>query len=106
MANTMNEFNISTTYLVIFGAAIVTYALRFGGLMLSDKLPKNEKFKQFMETLPGTILVALVIPGILSVGFWGIVAAFSTAFYTLKFKNIFVAMSIGVAIVAISRNFG
>jgi uncharacterized membrane protein len=101
----MHEVNISASYLVIFGAAIVTYSLRFGGLMLSDKLPKNERFKRFMETLPGTILVALVIPGILSVGFWGIIAGLSTAIYTLKFKNIFIAMSIGVTIVALSRNF-
>jgi uncharacterized membrane protein len=100
----MNDFITSESFIVIVGAAIVTYALRFGGLMLASKLPQSGKFKKLMETLPGTILVALVIPGIVSVGFWGVIGALSTAIYTLKYKNIFIAMLIGVTIVAISRN--
>ena len=100
----MNSSINLTTALAIAGAALVTYSLRFGGLILADKFPKTGKFKQFMEALPGTILVALVVPEVLSVGFWGCVAAFSTALCVWKTKNVFLAMLVGMAIVAVSRN--
>jgi len=100
----MNSSISLTSTLVIAGAALVTYSLRFGGLILADKFPKSGKFKQFMETLPGTILVALVVPEVLSVGIWGVIAATSTALCVWKTKNVFLAMVVGVAIVAISRN--
>ena len=61
--------NNLAVFLAIAGAALVTYAFRFGGLLLSEKLPSTGKFKDFMEALPGTILVALVAPGIIAAGF-------------------------------------
>lgn len=91
--------------IAIMCAAMVTYSLRFGGLMLSDKLPKNGGFKRFMDALPGTILLSLVAPGIVSAGFWGFVGALSTALCTWKTKNVFVSMIVGMGIVATSRCF-
>ena len=96
------SINLSTAA-AIAGAALVTYSLRFGGLILADKFPKSKKFNKFMETLPGTILVALVVPELLSAGFWGGVAAFSTGLCAWKTKNVFIAMLVGMAIVAVSR---
>ena len=87
----------------IVGSALVTYLLRFGGLVLSDKFPKSRRFRQFMATLPGTILVSLVVPEIVSAGFWGGLAALSTALCVWKTKNVFFAMLIGIVIVAVSR---
>lgn len=89
--------------IAIAGSALATYSLRFGGLVLSDKFPQSGRFKKFMETLPGTILVSLVVPEIVSVGFWGGIAALSTALCVWKTKNVFFAMLVGVAIVAVSR---
>ena len=101
----MNGSASLETVLVIAGAALVTYSLRFGGLMLADKFPRSGKFRQFMETLPGTILVALVVPEVLSAGLWGVIAAFSIALCVWKTRNVFLAMLVGVAIVAVSRSF-
>ena len=95
-----------TVILAIAGAALVTYAFRFGGLLLSETLPRTGKFKDFMETLPGTILVALVAPGILAAGFWGCLAALSTALLVWRTGNIFMAMLSGMLIVAGARWFG
>jgi len=92
--------------LAIAGAALVTYAFRFGGLMLSERLPSTGKFKDFMEALPGTILVALVAPGILAAGSWGCLAALATALLVWKTGNIFVAMLSGMVIVAGARYIG
>ena len=54
--------NHTAVILAIAGAALVTYSLRLGGLLLSEHLPRSGRFKRFMETLPGTIMVALVAP--------------------------------------------
>ena len=91
--------------LTIGAAALVTYLLRFGGLMLASKLPDSGKFKRFMDALPGTILMALIAPGIVSAGVWGGVGALVTALCAYKTKNSFFAMILGVAIVAIHRQF-
>lgn len=92
--------------LAIAGAALVTYGLRLGGLLLADRLPKNGPFKCFMETLPGTILLALVAPGIVSAGWLGAVAALSTALCAWKTKNLLLAMILGMGIVAAGRWIG
>ena len=87
-------------------AAIVTYALRVGGLLLAGKLPDSGRFKKFMDALPGTILLSLVAPGILSAGPWGCVAALCTALCARLTGNLFLSMFIGVAIVAAHRQIG
>jgi len=95
-----------TIFWAIAGAAAATYSLRLGGLLLSDRLPKAGRFKKFMDALPGTILLSLVAPGILSAGIWGCVAAAVTALLTHKTGNVFVAMLAGIVIVATQRQLG
>jgi len=87
----------------ILMAAAVTYCLRFGGLMLADWLPRSGRFKRFMDALPGSILVSLVAPGILSAGLWGCVAAGCTVLVAAKTRSVFLAMLIGMLIVALTR---
>jgi uncharacterized membrane protein len=89
--------------LVILAAAAVTYGLRFGGLMLSDRLPDTGRFRRFMNALPGTILLSLVIPGIIAAGLWGCIAAAGTALCARVTGNVFISMVLGVGIVAVAR---
>jgi len=86
-------------------AAIVTYSLRLGGLMLASKLPDSGRWKRFMDALPGTILVSLIAPGIVSAGLWGGIGALATAVCAYKTKNVILSMLLGVAIVALHRQF-
>lgn len=90
-------------YLLIAAAALATYALRLGGLLLADRLPTTGKFRKFMDALPGTILLSLVAPGVISSGIAGITAAILTGVCAYKTGNIFVSMLLGVATVAIAR---
>ena len=92
-------------FLVIFFAAILTYGLRIGGLLLSEQLPQNGPFQRFMEALPGTILLSLIAPGIVSNGHWGWIAAASTAFCAHKTGNVLLSMLVGMAIMIVHRNF-
>ena len=98
-------FNVYVA-LAIGGAALVTYALRLGGLLLAEKLPKTVGFKAFMETLPGTILLSLVAPAIAETGPLGGFAALSTALCAWKTRNLFLSMLVGMGIVAAGRYFG
>lgn len=91
---------------VILLAAAATYGLRLGGLLLASRLPREGRFKRFMDALPGTILLALVAPGALAAGPWGLVAAAATAVCTWKTGQVFLAMLVGVAIVAVQRQLG
>lgn len=92
-----------TVVLAIAGAALVTYGLRLGGLLMAGRLPRNGGFRRFMETLPGTILLSLVAPGIVSAGVLGGIAALATALCAWKTRNVLVSMVLGMAIVALGR---
>lgn len=95
-----------TIFLAIAGAALVTYALRLGGLLLAGRLPGNGGFRRFMDALPGTILISLVAPNIVSAGILGGVAALATALCAWKTRNVLVAMVVGMVIVAVGRWMG
>jgi len=93
-------------WLAILGAAAVTYTLRIGGLLLAEKLPKTGRFKRFMDALPGTILLSLIVPAALAAGPVGWVATVCTGFCSLKTGNVFVSMVVGIVIVAVGRMYG
>ena len=93
-------------WLVIFGAAAVTYTLRIGGLLLAGKLPKTGRFKRFMDALPGTILLSLIVPAALAAGPIGWIATVCTGLCSLKTGNVFVSMVVGIVIVAVGRMYG
>lgn len=95
----------ASVYLTIGLAAVVTYLLRFGGLMLAARLPRTGRWKRFMDALPGTILVSLIAPAVVSAGPWGGIGALATALCAYKTRNVLLSMVLGVAIVALHRQF-
>jgi uncharacterized membrane protein len=100
MADTAGQ---GAVFLTIFLAAIVTYGLRVGGLLLAERFPKTGRFKKFMDALPGTILLSLIVPGVFSAGIWGWIATACSALCSLKTGNVFASMTLGVGIVAVGR---
>jgi len=100
--NSLGPADLSVA-MAIAGAALATYCLRLGGLLLAEHLPQNGGLRLFMEALPGTILLALIAPGIFSAGILGGLAALTTALCAWKTRNVFLAMVLGMGIVAIGR---
>ncbi|MEJ2058360.1 MAG: AzlD domain-containing protein [Desulfofustis sp.] len=101
--------NIESTTLVwltICGAAAVTYSLRIGGLLLGGRLPKSGRFKRFMDALPGTILLSLIVPAAIAAGPLGWLATLGTGISSLKTGNVFISMIVGIVIVAAGRWLG
>lgn len=102
----MEKINNETlVFFTIVCAALVTYGLRIGGLLLSERLPSTGRFKVFMDALPGTLLLSLIAPGVAASGLLGGVAALATAICTYRTGNIFFSMVVGMGIVAGGRLF-
>lgn len=99
----MQELNL-TLLLIIFLVATGTYTLRVSGLLLSNKLKKFKNIDIFLESIPATLLIALIVPSIIKEGIVGILASIIIIFIMYKTKNTFLAMVIGVVIVALNRN--
>ncbi len=86
-------------------AALVTYGLRLGGLVLAARLPRSGRLRRGMDALPGALLFALVIPSITHEGVWGIIAAALTVLVAIKTRNTILAMLVGMAIIFAQRQF-
>lgn len=90
--------------LIIFFVAMGTYFLRVSGLLLSDSLKKYKFVNSILETIPTTLLIALIVPPIIKEGLIGIVASLFVIIVMYKTKNIFISMSIGVFIIYLNRS--
>jgi branched chain amino acid efflux pump len=95
----------SQTLLAVGLAALATYSLRFGGLLLASRFPKSGRFRQGMDALPGALLFSLVVPGLVAEGGWGIIAGILTGLVVWRTKNTLFAMLVGVLVIYFARNF-
>lgn len=98
--------NALLTWLAIGCAALVTYGLRISGLLLAGRLPKTGRFRKFMDALPGTILLSLIVPAAMAAGPAGWLATLATGLCSIKTGNVFLSMVVGVALVAVGRWWG
>ncbi|EKV30477.1 hypothetical protein C882_4436 [Caenispirillum salinarum AK4] len=92
--------------LVIIGVAIGTYALRLGGLLLAERLPRRGPIAAGLERLPGIVLLALVVPAVADLGLPGLAAAALTAVTALATRNPLIAMVAGAGAIAGLRALG
>ncbi len=92
----MKLFSTDNSLLLIILCAVVTYLLRLGGLLLAEKIPSEGRFKVFLNSLPGCLLIAYVAPEIIKAGMIGHLAALITILVTLKTKNILVSSLAGI----------
>jgi uncharacterized membrane protein len=99
----MIEYEIKIL-LIIAIVSLGTYFLRISGLLLSNKLMKIKNIDIFLESIPSTLLIALIVPSIMKEGLIGIITSLFVVLIMYKTKNIFISMSVGVLIIALSRN--
>jgi len=99
-----NDLPLINTMVTLAGAALATYGLRLGGLLLSERLPRSPAFRAFMGALPGTILLSLVVPGILAAGPWGCLAALATVLTAVKTRQTLLAMLAGMLVIMFQRH--
>ncbi len=97
-----NDINLTALF-IILAVAIGTYCLKVSGLLLSSKFKKSYKINVFLETLPATLLISLILPSIIKEGLIGIVASLLVVLCMYKTNNILLSMILGMLLVAIGR---
>lgn len=90
----------------ILGMAGVTYAIRAGGLLLADRLPRTGFVAAWMRHLPGAVLAALVAPAVAGGGIAEAIGAAATLGIYMASRNLLAAMIGGVLSVFLMRMLG
>jgi branched-subunit amino acid transport protein len=97
------EFTSTQGVLAILGMALVTFAIKAGGLILADRLPRTGFFALWLKHIPGAVLAALVAPAVLTGRLADALAGIATAALFLLTRNLFAAMAGGVITVYFAR---
>lgn len=92
--------------IAILAASLITYGFRLGGLLLADRLPKTGPLRAFLDALPGTILVSLVVPSAANSGWQGLIGVATCLGMYYLTKNLLLTMTAGVVTVYLIRLFG
>ena len=90
----------------IFGMALATYATRAGGLWLIGRVPPTPRVERWLRYIPGAVLVAIVVPDSLAIGFVGVPAALAVGAVMMRTGNLVLAIAAGVIIVFGLRQIG
>jgi len=87
----------------IVGMALVTIAIKVGGLLLAGQLPREGFAAAWLRHIPGAVLAALVAPALVTGSLADVLAALATGAIFLVSRNLFAAMAGGVAAVYVLR---
>jgi len=89
--------------IAILGMALVTIAIKTGGLLLADRLPRQGFAAAWLRHIPGAVLAALVAPALVTGGPAEMLAAIATGGVFILTRNLFAAMAAGVLTVFLTR---
>jgi len=89
--------------IAIVGMALVTIAIKAGGLLLADRLPRQGFAAAWLQHIPGAVLAALVAPALVTGSPAEVIAALATGGIFILTRNLFAAMATGVATVYLVR---
>ncbi len=96
-------FASTEALLAIFGMALVTFAIKAGGLLLANRLPRTGFAARWISHVPGAVLASLVAPALVTGSAAEAIAASVTTVIFLVTRNLLVAMGGGVLAVYLAR---
>ncbi|MEJ7763247.1 MAG: AzlD domain-containing protein [Thermomicrobiales bacterium] len=86
-------------YLAIVAMALVTYATRVLGPVLTRVLPDSPRLDAALAAVPGAVLVAIVVPAVLAAGEPGLVATVVVVLVTARTQKPLLGATAGVVVV-------
>ena len=90
--------------LAIAGMALVTYATRAGGLWALGRVTASARVEAWLRQLPGTVLVAIVVPAAAGNGLAGVLALLATVVVTMRTGKLPLALLVAVGTVWLLRH--
>jgi uncharacterized membrane protein len=87
----------------ILGMAVVTFAIKAGGLLLANRLPRDGFAAAWLRHIPGAVLASLVAPALVTGSWAEVIAAGITALVFFVTRNLLAAMASGVMAVYLAR---
>lgn len=102
----MNDPAIYGPMAGILAMAFATYFTRVIGFWLMGHVPLTQRVRRMLETLPGAIVVATVVPLTAKVGVAGVIAIGVTCAAMVMRRNEFLAVALGLTAVSLARAFG
>ncbi|AVF05300.1 MULTISPECIES: AzlD family protein [Devosia] len=90
-------------FIAILGMALVTIAIKAGGLLLADRLPRQGFAAAWLRHIPGAVLAALVAPALVTGSPAEMIAAIAAGGIYILTRNLFAAMAAGVLAVYLAR---
>ncbi|HEY8576298.1 MAG TPA: AzlD domain-containing protein [Devosia sp.] len=87
----------------ILGMALVTFAVKAGGLLLANRLPREGFAAAWLRHMPGAVLASLVAPAIVTGSAAEAIAAAATALLYVATRSLLAAMAGGVLAVYLVR---
>lgn len=95
----------SEAILTILLMALTTALLRVGGLWLMGRVRVSPFVERWLKNLPGSLVLAIIAPTILSGGLPEILATVAVILVMTETKNLLLAMTAGAGVVFLARNF-
>jgi uncharacterized membrane protein len=92
--------------IAIAAMTIATYPMRVGGFWLMGHVPLTPRLRRMLEALPGTVVVATVLPILVREGVPAALAIAVALAVTLIRRNDFLALIAGVGAAAAARAVG
>jgi uncharacterized membrane protein len=87
--------------ILVMGA--VTYTMRAGGFWLMAHVPLTARVRRMLEALPGTVIVATVLPIAVREGVPALMAIAAACLAMILRRNDFLAVIVGMAVAALAR---
>lgn len=89
--------------IAILGMALVTFAIKAGGLLLANRLPRHGFAAAWLKHIPGAVLASLVAPALVTGSAAEVIAAAATALVYVTTRSLLPAMAAGVLAVYLAR---
>lgn len=90
-------------WLVIFGLAVSTFAVRLAGVLLGQRIPNVGPSARALKTFPGCLILSLVLTSLFSTGVNEWVAAIACIFTSVFTRNLPLTMLVGILTVFLMR---
>ena len=93
-------------FVAIVVMGVTTFLMRAGGFWMMSHVPLTPGVQRMLEALPGSIVAAIVLPAVVSVGPAAVLATATAAIVMAVRRNEFLAVAAGLVAAIIARSAG